>query len=353
MTSANLRVGLIGAGGVARTHAQNLSVLDGVEITAVADVSADRAEALASDCGAKALTDHRGLLDLVDVAYVCSPPTTHRQHVTAAVAAGRHVFCEKPLATTLEDGRAIAEAVSSSGVQAMVGFNNRFRAPFMRLRELLRSGELGNLVSAWITRVEPSTPAMGANWRTTPGLACGVTIESAAHDIDFIRWGLGELVAVAGSTSSSLPELPDHEDTLHALLWLEHGAAVSLTISWASAVGTSSRGIVGTDGAACLLGPNMWTLSELRWARSGEEETIEPIDEREGADLGYLQESRHFVECLRQDRAPDVTVRDGLAALEVSLALRTSAADGRVVRLPWRTGDLNDGVVADSVTQAD
>jgi predicted dehydrogenase len=71
----------------------------------------------------------------------------------------------------------------------------------------------------------------------------------------------------------------------------------------------------------------------LRWARSGEDETVEPIDEREGADLGYLAESRHFVECIRQDRAPEITVEDGLAALEVSLALKTAAAHGRVARL--------------------
>jgi len=334
VTSANLRIGLIGAGGIARTHAENLSVLDGVEITAVADVSADRAEALAADCGAKAFTDYRELIDEVDAVYVCSPPTAHREQVVAAVAAGRHLLCEKPLATTLEDGRAIAEAVHSGGVHVMVGFNNRFRAPFRRLRELFRSGEVGELVTAWITRVEPSTPAFGANWRTTPGMACGVTIESAAHDIDFIRWAFGELIAVAGSTSSSLPELPGCDDTLNAVLWLDGGAAVSVTIGWTSAIGTSSRGIVGTDGAACLLGRSMWMLSELRWARSGEEETIEPIDDREGADLGYAEESRYFVECLRQDRPPEVTVRDGLAALEVSVALRTSAADGRVVRLP-------------------
>lgn len=333
MTVGNVRVGLIGAGGIGRTHAASLGALDGVEITAIADVVADRAEALAADCGAKAFTHHHDLLDVVDAVYVCSPPTAHREQVTAAVAAGRHVFCEKPLAVTLEDGRAIVEAVSPGGVHAMVGFNNRFRAPFRRLRQLLRSGELGDMVSAWITRVEPSTPALGPNWRTTPGLACGVTIESASHDIDFVRWALGEVVAVAGGTASSLPELPGYDDTLNALMWLDEGAAVSITISWTAAIGTSSRGIVGTDGAACLIGPHMWRLTELRWARSGEDETVEPIDEREGADLGYMAESRHFVECIRQDRAPEITVEDGLAALEVSLALKTAAAHGRVVRL--------------------
>ncbi len=326
-----MRIGMIGAGGIARTHVEHLGSMDGVEITAVADVSADRAGALAASCGAKAVTNYRELLDEVDAVYVCTPPTVHREQVTAAVAAGRHVFCEKPLAATLEDGRAIAEVLSSGGVHMMVGFNNRFRAPFRRLRELLRSGELGDLVSAWITRVAPSTSEMGTNWRTTPGLACGVTIESASHDIDFIRWACGEVVAVAGWTRSSLPELAGYDDTLNAVLRLEAGAAASFTISWFSAVSASSRGIVGTDGAACLLGPDMWRLSELRWARSGEGETIERIDEREGADLGYREESEHFIGCLREDRAPDVTVQDGLAALGVSIALKTAAAQDRIV----------------------
>jgi UDP-N-acetylglucosamine 3-dehydrogenase len=315
-----------------RTHVEHLAAMDGVEIATVAHVSSERADALATDCGAKAITDYRDMLHEVDALYVCSPPTAHREQVTAAITAGRHVFCEKPLATNLEDGRAIADAASAGGVHAMVGFNNRFRPAFRRLRDLLR-GELGDLVSAWIVRVAPSTPAIGANWRTTPGLACGVTIESASHDIDFIRWACGEIVEVAGWTTSSLPELDGYDDTLNAALRLESGAAVTICISWASAVSSSSRGIVGSHGAAYLLGPDMWTLSELRWARSGGEETVEPIDEREGADLGYGSESEHFIECVRRDRAPDVTVQDSLAALEVSVALKGAATESRVVRL--------------------
>lgn len=225
-----------------------------MEITAVADVSANRAEALAAGCGAKAVTNHRELLDEVDAVCVCSPPAAHREQVMAAVAAGRHVFCEKPLAATIEDGCAIAEVISSGAVHVMVGFNNRFRAPFRRLRELLRSGELGELVSPWITRVAPSTPRWAPTGAPRPVSPCGVTIESAAHDIDFFRWACGKVVVVAGWTSSSLPELAGYDDTLNAVLRLENGAAVTVTISWASAISTSSRGIVGTDGAACLLG---------------------------------------------------------------------------------------------------
>lgn len=211
----------------------------------------------------------------------------------------------------------------------MVGFNNRFRPAFRRWRELIRGGDLGDPLFAWILRMAPSLPAPNTNWRTTRGLLCGITIESASHDIDLVRWALGEIGSVSGSTASSLPELEGFDDTLSAVLRVEGGPAVTLSVSWASAVSTSSRGFAGTGGAAVLVGPDMWTVTELRWARAGGSETAEPMDPTEGADLGYRAASEHFIACIREDRDPEVTVRDGLAALEVSLALLTSAAEGR------------------------
>jgi predicted dehydrogenase len=148
-----------------------------------------------------------------------------------------------------------------------------------------------------------------------------------------VRWALGEVDSVSGTTSSSLPELEGYDDTLSAILRLEGGPAVTLGVSWSSAVSTSSRGFVGAGGAACLVGPDMWTVTELRWARSGEPETVEPIDPSEGADLGYRAASEHFIDRVREDRAPEATVRDGLAALEVSLALRRSADTQQTIDL--------------------
>ncbi|HSD48779.1 MAG TPA: Gfo/Idh/MocA family oxidoreductase [Actinomycetota bacterium] len=324
-----MRVGMIGAGGIARTHAANLRQIDGVEIAAVMDPLQERAETLAAECGARAFADLEPLLHDVDAVYVCSPPTFHRAQVEAAAAAGKHVYLEKPIATTLADGRAIAATLASSPARSMVGFNNRFRPVFRRWRDL--AAELGPPRSAWILRMAPSLPAPNANWRTTPGLLCGITIESASHDIDLVRWALGEVGTVAGTTSSVLPELEGFDDTLSAVLRLEGGPAVTLAVSWSSALSTSSRGFVGSGGAAELVGPDMWTVTELRWASTGEPEMIEPIDTVEGADLGYRAASEHFIACLREDREPEVTVRDGLAALEVSLALKRWAASGRAI----------------------
>jgi myo-inositol 2-dehydrogenase / D-chiro-inositol 1-dehydrogenase len=327
-----VRVGVIGAGGIGRIHAENLQAIDGVRVSSVLDVSVPRAEELAAACDARVLTELPPMLDEVDAVYVCSPPTFHREHVLAAASAGVHVFCEKPLAGTIEDGRAIADAVAAARVHAMVGFNNRFRPTFRRWRELVRD-EVGTPVGAWIHRMAPSTPAPHANWRTTPGLLTGVTIESASHDIDLVRWALGEVEAVSGSIGTSLPELEGYDDSLFGLLRVENGPAVTLGISWSSPISMSSRGVVGSGGAACLTGPDMWTLSELRWAPSGGPERVEAIDPREGADLGYRAETEHFVGCVNEGRTPDVGVEDALSALDVSLALLTAARGGRTVRL--------------------
>jgi predicted dehydrogenase len=324
-----VRIGMIGAGGIARTHAGHLRELEGVRVAAVMDPVLERAEALAAECEARAHADLEPLLDEVDVVYVCSPPMFHRAQVEAAAAAGRHVYLEKPIATTLEDGRAIAAALTSSPVRSIVGFNNRFRPAFRRWRELAL--ELGPSRSAWVLRMAPSTPLPNANWRTTPGLLCGITVESASHDIDLVRWALGEVGSVSGSTTSSLPELEGFDDTLSAVLRVEDGPVVALSVSWASAVSTSSRGFVGTGGSAMLVGPDMWTVTELRWARSDGPEAIETIEPAEGSALGYRAASEHFVACVREGRDPEVGVRDGLVALGVSLALKRSADSGLTI----------------------
>jgi predicted dehydrogenase len=232
---ADVRVGIVGAGGIGRVHAENIRTIDGVCVSAVMDMSATRAAELAGACGARAFTELPPMLDEVDVVYVCSPPTFHREHVVAAASTGKDVFCEKPLAATIEDGRAIVEAVAAARIHAMVDFNNRFRPAFRRWRELV-SGELGTPFGGWIHRLAPSTPRPNANWRTTPGLLTGITIESASHDIDLARWALGEVETVSASTTSSLPQLEDFDDSLYGLLHIEGGAAITLGISWSSPI---------------------------------------------------------------------------------------------------------------------
>ncbi len=328
-----VKVGVIGAGGIARQHVAALMDTPGGRTVTVADIDRSRAEALAVDCGAEAATDYREAIDGVDAVYVCTPPTLHRQHILAAAEAGRAIFTEKPLATTLEDGEAICDGIEAHGARCMVGFCMRFREPFRRLKAIYDSGDLGEPISYWTTRMSPSTPDP-SNWRATPGMLCGITIESASHDIDLLRWMGGDVASVAAKIACSQPDIPGFDDNLNALLNLESRCAASFTISWSGHVGWNSRGVIGAKGSACVEGPGMWALTRLRWRtdESGGEQ-VEEFAEAEAADMGYLAENRRFIDCVETGAPMPVTEADGLAALRVSLAMHEASETGRIIEV--------------------
>ncbi|MGN6188533.1 MAG: Gfo/Idh/MocA family protein [Conexibacter sp.] len=177
MASQPLRVGIVGAGRVARVHAKALEHVDGAEVVAISDPALERAEALAGELGAAAHADHRDLLEGCDAVWICSPPTTHLQQVTDAAEAGCHVMLEKPIATTVEDCLGMIEAVERAGVKTIVDFNNRFRWPFRFMRDAIAAGEIGELLSIWSHRIGPSPSTLGTTWRQDPRLLSGFTIE--------------------------------------------------------------------------------------------------------------------------------------------------------------------------------
>ncbi|MHC4251378.1 MAG: Gfo/Idh/MocA family protein [Planctomycetota bacterium] len=333
-----VRIGIVGAGGIAQRHVEGLLQTDGAEVVAVADIERARAESTAAKCDARPAADMADILDLVDAVYICTPPTLHAEQVAAAARAGKHIFCEKPIATTMADALAIARAVADGGVRMMMGFNMRFRPPLVKLKGIAASGELGEVITYWTTRVGPGTPGAG-NWRITPGLRCGMTIESVSHDIDLMRWICGEAVDVRGRVANSLTELDGYDDNMCAVMRLAGGGSAVFHVSWSSHVGMNSRGIVGTKGTARLEGRSMWGLSKLtvRHADADSAEVTEFPDEEAGY-MAYRDEGRHFVECLRSGEPFLVTEADGVAALELSLAIHESSREGRVVKLPTSRG---------------
>ncbi|MHC5054048.1 MAG: Gfo/Idh/MocA family protein [Planctomycetota bacterium] len=333
-----LKIGIVGAGGIAQRHVEGLLQIDGAKVVAVVDVERERAESTAAKCGARPAADMADILDLVDAVYICTPPTLHAVQAAAAARAGKHIFCEKPIATTMEDALTMARAVAAGGVRMMVGFNMRFRPPFRRLKEVAASGELGEVITYWTTRVGPGTPGEG-NWRITPGLRCGMTIESVSHDVDLMRWICGEAIDVRGRVANSLPELDGYDDNMSAVMALAGGGSAVFHVSWSSHVGMNSRGVVGTKGTACLEGLSMWGLSRLtvRHADADSAGVTEFPDEEAGY-MAYRDEGRHFVECLESGMPFLVTEADGVAALELSLAIHESSREGRVVKLPKSCG---------------
>ena len=316
-----VRIMLVGAGGIARKHSECLRENPEANIVGVLDRNRGAAERLAAEHNVRVFDDFDECLSEVDVVYVLTPPSFHREYSVRAMEAGKHVLCEKPLATKLEDGQAMSEAARKNGVKLMTAFNHRFRKGFRRLKEVADSGCLGEIISYWCQRIGPGTPGPG-NWRATPGLLCGMAVESLSHDIDMLRWIVGEVTSVSATVYESVPAYPGFDDNGTAVMTLACGGSAVIHASWSSHLGRNSRGIIGTKGTAYLEGPGLWTLKTLRLKTDEmDEETAEELDD---SDFSYAAENDHFLDCVANDLELLVTGDDGLAALKVSLAMLES-----------------------------
>lgn len=323
MSDADLRVGFIGSGYIAGVHAAALQRIEGVCLTACMDVDESQTRALAAWTGCAPHTEVAPVLEQCDAAWVCSPPTFHREHVIACLEAGVHVYCEKPLAGSLEDGVPIVRRAADASALAAIGFNFRFCDAWRKCSEIVKSGELGDVVMfAWQRLDGPPGPG----WRLDPELMVGMAIESVSHDLDLARWLLGEVSHVAAHVVASDPERPAFDDCLSAVVRLRSGVTGSVQASWASSLAASRHSIIGTEGAVSVEGPRPFRLTRVRAAMKGA--TPEHVYHYAAGGQGHAEACAHFVRAIREGAALEIPIAEGLRALEVSVALHESSAAG-------------------------
>jgi UDP-N-acetylglucosamine 3-dehydrogenase len=194
-----LRAGVIGVGVMGSNHARVLAELPGVEFVGVADPDRVQAHSVAQALGCTEFPDFETLLDAgAEAVTIAAPTHVHHEIALACIARGVHVLVEKPIASTIEEGRAIVAAARRAGVTLMVGHVERFNPAVQAIKDALR-GE--DILSIAITRVGPFPPRMSN---------VGVVIDLAVHDIDLIRWFTdSEIVEVQPQLSSAVAERED------------------------------------------------------------------------------------------------------------------------------------------------
>lgn len=333
MELAPLKIGMLSFAHVhAPAYARLLNAMPDVEFAGIADGDRSRGEAAARAYGCDFYADHDALLRAPGLAgvIVCAPNVQHRELVVAAAGAGRHVLCEKPLATTREDGEAMVAACAAADVQLMTAFPMRFSPPVLALRDMVRDGAIGDIVAARTTNHGVLPPG----WFTDPLLAGGgAVMDHTVHVADLLRWILDrEFTSVYAEIDTLLhPGLPV-DDAAILLLEMEGGLFASLDPSWSRPASFPTWGdvtldLIGTRGVLSL--DAFAQKLHLYGAPSGPR-----WESYAGSgDAGMLQA---FVDAVRHGRPVPVTGVDGLRATEVALAAYASARHGEVVQLIYR-----------------
>jgi len=311
--TANLRVALVGAGGIGTAHRKAWASVPDAEIAAVVDTAAERADSMAAALGAQAFRDLSAALAAVqvDAVDVCTPPAFHAQPVQTALAAGKHVICEKPLSAEPESAWAMVAAAEQSARLLMTAFCHRFHPPVARLQELIAEGAMGRIC---MFRNRFAGPFAGIEdvWFSDPTVSGGgCLMDTSVHSVDLFRFLVGEVARVEAACLQVNTNLkPGAEDTASMLLVSDDGAMGYIEASWTLPGALNVIEVYGTKGVAFV---HYWDGFQSRHKLDGME-AFAPLPEEGDRFVGELS---HFAAAVRGEVPLAVTGRDGLRAVEV------------------------------------
>ena len=321
-------IALVGAGRIGRIHAHNAVRNPRLQLAAVVDPQQDAAAALAQECGGTVADFGKVLADPAIAGVVIASATdTHLDYSLRAIAAGKAVFCEKPIDMDL--ARARAAAPKLEGARLLLGFNRRFDPNFRVLGQRLAGGEIGVLESLQITSNDPAPPPVA--YIQVSG---GLFKDMAIHDFDMARWLLGEEPVEVFARGSCLvdPEIgrAGDVDTARTLLRTASGRLCVISNSRRSGFGYDQRIEAYGSGGMLRADNEVETTVEAWTAAGAARDRFRNFFLDRYADA-YRAELDHFADVL-DGAEPSVGYADGVAALALAEAAAESARSGRVVR---------------------
>ena len=315
-----IRVGLVGAGGVAQRHARVLSGLPDVQVVGVTDVVPAAAEALAAAYGARAFPDVKTLLEAeLNAAYVCVPPFAHGPAERAIVTSEVPLFVEKPIAIDRDTADEIAELIAERRLLTAVGHHWRYADGLERARRLLAGRPARLVTGGWLDKVPPVT------WWPRLDKSGGPVVEQAAHVLDLARHLAGEVTEVSAYGNGTPPDVAgaDVDGATAAALRFTSGAvgtlAATCVLSWKERAGLE----VYADGLAVRI-----TETSIM-VRDGDAESVLDCD----PDAARIAVDRAFIDAVR-GAGDDVRVpyAEAVGTHALALAIAESAATRRPVR---------------------
>lgn len=334
-TKHDLRFGVIGGGRIGKIHAENLATrIPGVRVAAIADVNLQAAQELAARLHIPIATDdYRVILSdsSIDAVAICSSTDTHAQIIIEAAQAGKHIFCEKPIAYDLAKIDAALEAVEKAGVKLQIGFNRRFDPNFRRVRAMVAEGKVGTPHIIRITSRDPAPPPL-AYIKGSGGMFFDMTI----HDFDMARYLSGsevvEVYTAAGvMVDPGIGEAGD-VDTAVIVLRFANGAIGTIDNSRKAVYGYDQRvEVFGSEGM--VQAQNNTPDNDIYFNAEGVQSAKPLYFFLERYTESFIAEQRDFVQSIRDDTTPPVIGRDGRIPVVIGMAAKKSYLENRPVKL--------------------
>lgn len=334
---ANLRIGVVGCGRIGKLHIDNLiNSVSGVEVIAVADPMIDKSGAR-DWCAARNITNvSADFMDVinnkdVDVVFVCSSTDTHSMVALAAVNAGKHVFCEKPVDYDVAKIKEVMAAVEAKGVKFQVGFNRRFDHNHKAVADAVKSGKVGDPHIIIVSSRDPEPPP--ASYVAVSG---GIFYDMMIHDFDMVRYVSGSEVDEVSAVGSCLvnPKLQEESgipdvDTAVVTLKLANGAIAVINNSRQAVYGYDQRvEVFGSKGMASDGNDLINNTTVVTKDGATSEKPLWFFLER--YNTAFIEQVKCFVDSIVNDKPVVVGANDGLQPVLIAAAATESCRNGGV-----------------------
>ena len=341
--------GIIGCGMIANFHAKAIADIEGAELVACFNRTAEKAETLSAEFGGKVYTDleemlaHPGL----DIVTICSPSGAHMEPCVAAAKSGKHVIVEKPLDVTVDRCDQMIAACDAAGVKLATIFPSRFHQSSKLMKQAVESGRFGKLAlgDAYVKWFRTQEYYDSGAWRGTWELdGGGALMNQAIHSVDLLLWLMGPAVEVSAHTATLAHERIEVEDVCTATVKFASGALGVIEATTAGFPGSLKKiELTGSTGTAILEEEDIikWEFAEtapedekLREEMQGK--TMTGGGAADPAAIGHHAHAelfRDFLDAIQEDRAPAIDGSEGRKSVELILAIYESAKTGQPVKI--------------------
>jgi len=317
-----MKVAVIGAGSMGRNHIRVLSQLDGVDLVAIADIDKKAVQEISSKYKIKGYIDYVKLMasEKPEAVSIVVPTSLHHQIALDAIKKGIHVFVEKPIAASLKEADSLIQEANKAGVKLMVGHIERFNPAVTELKTRIDKGQLGEIFKINVERIGPFPPRISD---------VGVVVDLAVHDIDMCYYLTNsEVVKQHAFVKKQINT--KREDMLQAIFQMKNGVVCSLSVDWVTPTKIRKLSVVGEKGMFIVdyISQELCFYENVSMLKPGSYSEL-LMGVVEGPMIKYviqkkeplMEELKHFVTCIKENKPPLVSGFDGRRALEFAFKL--------------------------------